>query len=175
MGSRTGCPHHQASDSAPRQEPGPGNREPAPCLSHGHDLPGVWSCRLHSAEAVFPRDGAPGGILLGFRTRRLCCLVCIRLTEPRLQRPPRAVRLDKNNCKEREEGRPEAAGPFKVMQWVEGLRSCPPGIPRSWLCSKAIALPGSSPGHFSSDRGKTWPRDHSQQNSRDWARWADQD
>lgn len=43
--------------------------------------------------------------LLGFSTRRLCCLVCIRLTEPRLLEQPRAVRLDKNNCEEGQEKR----------------------------------------------------------------------
>lgn len=90
-------------------------------------------------KAMFPRDGAPRGILLGFSTRRLCCLFCIRLTGPRLRGPPRAVRLDENNCEEgREEGQSEAAQPFKVTQWVEGLRSCSPGIPRGWLCSKAM-------------------------------------
>lgn len=70
-------------------------------------------------EVMFPRDGAQRGTLLGFHTRRLCCLVCIRLTEPRLWGQPRAVRLDKNNCKEgREEGQSEAARPFKVARWV---------------------------------------------------------
>lgn len=100
-------------------------------------------------RTMFPRDGAQRGILLGFSPRRLCCLVCIRLTEPRLLGPPRAVRLDKNNCKEgREEGQSEAVRPFKVTQWVEGLRSCSPGIPRSWLCSKAIHYPAPAQATF---------------------------
>lgn len=61
--------------------------------------------RIHSTEAAFPRDSAQRGVLLGISTRRLCCLVCIRLAEPRRLGSPRAVRLDKNSCEEgREEG-----------------------------------------------------------------------
>lgn len=53
---------------------------------------------------------------------------------------PRAVKLDKNNCKEgREEGQSEAVQPFKVTWWVKGLRSCSPRIPCSWLCSEAVS------------------------------------
>lgn len=116
---------------------------PAPCLPRGHRS-GLWSRRIHSTEAAFPRDGAQRGILLGFSTRRLCCLLCIRLTEPRRLGSPRAVRLDKNSCEEgREEGQSEAARPFKVTQRVEGLGSSSPGIPRGWLCPKATAFPSS--------------------------------
>lgn len=64
---------------------------------------------------MFPRDGAQRGILLGFRTRRLCRLVCIRLVEPRLLGQPRPVRLAENNCREgREEEQLEVAWPCKV-------------------------------------------------------------
>lgn len=95
---------------------------------------------------------------MGFSTRHLCCLVCIRLTEPRLLGQPRAVRLDKNNCKEgQEDGLSEAAQPCKVTQWVEGLRSCSPRIPCSWLCSEAISLPSSNPGHFPLTEGTNGP------------------
>lgn len=64
---------------------------------------------------MFPRDGAQRGILLGFRTRRLCRLVCIRLVEPRLLGQPRPVSLAENNCGEgREEAQSEVAWPRKV-------------------------------------------------------------
>lgn len=43
-----------------------------------------------------------GGILLGFSTRHVSGLVCLRLPEPRLLAQPRAVRLDKNNLEEGE-------------------------------------------------------------------------
>lgn len=99
----TGYPYPQAWDSAHRQKPG-SSRKPsslplAPSPSSRHVVPigcTVW-------RAIFPRDGAQRGILLGFSTRHLYCLVCIRLMEPRLLGQPRAVRLDKNNCKEGQE------------------------------------------------------------------------
>lgn len=78
---------------------------------------------------MLPTCGPDGGtlrsILLGFGTRHLSRLVCIRLPEPRLLPQPRAVRLDKNNLEEGET-QAEAAGLFKVMQPVEGLRACSP-------------------------------------------------
>lgn len=64
-------------------------------------------------RAMFPRDGVQSGVLLGFSTRHLCCLVCIRLTEPRLLGQPRAVRLDKNN---REEGQEEGLSGGSALQ-----------------------------------------------------------
>lgn len=76
-----------------------------------------------------PDGGTPSprppqrGTLLGFGSRHLSCLVCIRLPEPRLLPQPRAVRLDKNNL---EEGENHQRRLFKVMEWVEGLRACSP-------------------------------------------------
>lgn len=150
------CPYHHAWDSFPRQEPGLSKEHPAstlPLLPSPSSRP-VVPVACTAWRAVFPRDGAQRGVLLGFSTRHLCCLVCIRPPEPRLLGQPRAVRLDKNNCEEgQEEGLSEAAWPCKVTQWVEGLRACSPRIPCSCLCSEAISLPSSNPGHCSSNRG----------------------
>ena len=145
LGSVTGCPHPQASDGVPRQEPGLCSREPGSLPPGWSPPPGLWPRRIHSTEAAFPCDGAQRGILLGISTRLLCCLVCIRLMEPRRLGSPRAVRLDKNSCEEgREEGQSEAAQPFKVTQWVEGLGSSSPGIPCAGrLCPKALGFPSS--------------------------------
>lgn len=145
LGSVTGCPQPQASDGVPRQEPGLCSREPGSLPPGWSPPPGLWPRRIHSTEAAFPCDGAQRGILLGISTRRLCCLVCIRLMEPRRLGSPRAVRLDKNSCEEgREEGQSEAAQPFKVTQWVEGLGSSSPGIPCAGrLCPKALGFPSS--------------------------------
>lgn len=159
-------------DSSPRQEPRLNKENPAPCRSYCQPSSRpVVSAGCTVWGAMFPRDSAQRGVLLGFSTRHLCCLVCIRLTEPRLLGQPRVVRLDKNNCEEgQEEGLSEAARPCKVTQWVEGLRSCSPRIPCSWLCSEAVSLSSSNPGHFSSNRGNKWPSNHSQGKNRDWTR-----
>lgn len=54
---------------------------PAP---RSHGAPGMWSlpagCTVWRGRG--PCGGAQRGILLGFGTRRLCCLVCLQLTEP---------------------------------------------------------------------------------------------
>lgn len=98
--------------SFPRQEPGLSKEHPAstlPLLPSPSSRP-VVPVACTAWRAVFPRDGAQRGVLLGFSTRHLCCLVCIRPPEPRLLGQPKAVRLDKNNCEEgQEEGLSEAA------------------------------------------------------------------
>ncbi|ELW48226.1 Hairy/enhancer-of-split related with YRPW motif-like protein [Tupaia chinensis] len=69
----------------------------------GPVLPGVWPTPLGArcGGAVAPHDGSLRGILSGVRSRRLCCLPCIRLPEPRL--PPQPSRLDRNNHREGQE------------------------------------------------------------------------
>lgn len=105
-----------------------------------------------------PRDGTQRGILLGFSTRRLSCLVCIRLREPRLLPPPRAVRLNKNNCEEgQKEEHAEASGPFKVMQRVEGLRACSPRFHTAGSAERQFPFPSSALGHFPLTEGTNGP------------------
>lgn len=90
-----------------------------------------------------PDGGTPRGILLGFSTRRLSCLVCIRLLEPRLLLQPRAVRLDKNNSEERGTGRGSWA--LQGHTVGRGPESLLTHISHSWLCSEARPAPGRLP------------------------------
>lgn len=83
--SQTGARNERGEPSSPPLSPSPPSKPVVPV-----------GCTVR--KAIFPHDDAQRGVLLGFGTRRLCCLVCIRLTEPRLLGQPRAVRLDKNNC-----------------------------------------------------------------------------
>lgn len=94
--SVTGYPYYQVSTV-----PGPRAAGEPSSLSLGHHAPGLWPFPQGSQWDLWPPMVAPTrGILLGFGTRHLSCLVRIRLPEPRLLPQPRAVRLDKNNLEE---------------------------------------------------------------------------
>lgn len=87
-----------------RQEPG--LRENGRALLLFSRGPSSGTVILPTGFRVLPTCGPDGGtlrsILLGFGTRHLSRLVCIRLPEPRLLPQPRAVRLVKNNLEEGE-------------------------------------------------------------------------